>query len=130
MVGSLTHVRLLVEAYARCFAFYEQDLGFETVFGDAESGYGEFETGDVTLALHDAAEVEDLTGGGSRGRDGAALILAVEDVDDAYAELADADCTRTNPPEDRPDWGIRVAHVRDPDGTLLELNEPLDDTQT
>jgi hypothetical protein len=26
---------------------------------------------------------------------------------------------------DRPDWGIRTAHLRDPDGNLIELNSPL-----
>jgi hypothetical protein len=25
-------------------------------------------------------------------------------------------------PADRSDWGIRVGYVRDPDGTLIELN--------
>jgi hypothetical protein len=29
-------------------------------------------------------------------------------------------------PQDRPEWGIRVAHVRDPDGTLVEVNEPIE----
>ena len=28
---------------------------------------------------------------------------------------------RFPPPTDRPDWGIRVAYVRDPDGTLIGL---------
>jgi catechol 2,3-dioxygenase-like lactoylglutathione lyase family enzyme len=126
MVGRLTHIRLLVDEYERCFRFYADALEFEPTFGDAQSGYADFDTGDVTLALHDAAEVTALTGGTPRGRDGAALILRVADVDGSYATLADADCKRVNPPEDRPDWGIRVAHVRDPDGTLVELNEPLE----
>jgi uncharacterized glyoxalase superfamily protein PhnB len=28
-------------------------------------------------------------------------------------------------PADRPDWGIRVGYVLDPEGTLIELNRPL-----
>ena len=28
-------------------------------------------------------------------------------------------------PHDRPDWGIRVAHLRDPDGNLVELSRRL-----
>lgn len=24
-----------------------------------------------------------------------------------------------------PDWGIRTAHLRDPDGNLIEINQPL-----
>jgi uncharacterized glyoxalase superfamily protein PhnB len=99
-------------------------MGSEAALGDDERGHGEFDTGDVRLGLHDAAEVTDPAGSGTRGRDGAVLILAVADVDEAYATLANADCERVNPPEDRPDRGIRVAHVRDPDGTLVGPNEP------
>ena len=29
------------------------------------------------------------------------------------------------PPVDRPAWGIRTAHYRDPDGNLVEINKPL-----
>jgi catechol 2,3-dioxygenase-like lactoylglutathione lyase family enzyme len=125
---TLTHVRLLVESYERCFRFYAEDLGFEPTFGDATSGYADFRTGSVSLALHDAGEMADALGaaGGERGRDGAALVLRVEDVDAAYGDLAAADCERVGPPQDRPDWGIRVAHVRDPDGSLIEVNEPLE----
>jgi catechol 2,3-dioxygenase-like lactoylglutathione lyase family enzyme len=28
-------------------------------------------------------------------------------------------------PTDHPDWGIRTAHFRDPDGNLIEINHPL-----
>jgi len=28
-------------------------------------------------------------------------------------------------PTDHPEWRIRTAHLRDPDGTLVEINEPL-----
>jgi len=56
-----------------------------------------------------------------------ALVLAVDDVDETYRRLADADCERVEPPTDRPEWGIRTAHVRDPDGTLVEVNQPIEE---
>ena len=31
--------------------------------------------------------------------------------------------------QDRPDWGIRTAHLRDPEGNLIELNSPLPESQ-
>lgn len=129
MDATVTHVRLLVEEYERCFRFYAEDLGYEATFGDATSGYADFDTGDVTLALHAVEEMAAALGddgGADRGRDAAALILRVDDVDAAYADLADADCERVGAPQDRPEWGIRVAHVRDPDGTLVEVNEPIE----
>lgn len=121
MLGSLTHVRLLVDEYERCFRFYAETLGGDPTFGEAD-----FDTGAVTLALHDAAEVTDLIGEGARERDGIAVVLRVGSVEQADATLADTDCERVNLPEDRPERGIRVAHVREPDGTLVELNEPLE----
>jgi catechol 2,3-dioxygenase-like lactoylglutathione lyase family enzyme len=30
---------------------------------------------------------------------------------------------------DRPEWGIRTAHFRDPDGNLIEINQPLKETE-
>jgi catechol 2,3-dioxygenase-like lactoylglutathione lyase family enzyme len=122
----MTHVRLLVDEYERCFRFYADTLGLESTFGDATSGYADFDTASLTRALHDAGELTELTGGGPRGRDGAALIPRVENVEEAVAALSDADCERVNEPEDRPEWGLRVARIRDPDGTLFELNEPLE----
>jgi catechol 2,3-dioxygenase-like lactoylglutathione lyase family enzyme len=126
---ALTHVRLLVDDYERCYRFYEEDLGLESTFGDASGGYADFDTGDVSLALFDAAEMAaaiDAAASAPRGRDAVALVLRVDDVDAAYAGLDDADCERVAAPRDRPDWGVRAAHLRDPDGTLLEVNEPLD----
>lgn len=135
MDDELTHVRLLVEEYSACFRFYRDALGFEATFGDAGSGYADFDTGDVSLALFDAAEMATAVGEGrgsgtagvGRGRDAVALVVGVDDVDRTYERLADADCDRVGVPEDRPEWGIRAAHVRDPDGTLVEVNEPLEE---
>jgi len=128
MDATLTHVRLLVEEYERCFRFYTEGLGFAATFGDADSGYADLDTGSVSLALFDAAEMAGAVGAelGARGRDDAAVVLRVPDVDAAYAGLADADCERVAEPRDRPEWAVRAAHVRDPDGTLVELNAPLE----
>lgn len=126
--ATLTHVRLLVEAYQDCFRFYRDTLGFEPTFGDVHSGYADFDAGGVSLALFDAREMIEALGtdpNADRGRDDAALVLAVEDVDRVWTDLEPADCTRVAPPTDRPEWGLRTIHVRDPDGSLLECYEPL-----
>ncbi|PSQ17185.1 hypothetical protein BRD00_08295 [Halobacteriales archaeon QS_8_69_26] len=133
----LTHVRLLVDDYAACFEFYRDVFGFEPTFGDAESGYADFDAGDATLALFDRAEMtaalEPTDGPPSRTgedaavdrEDGAALVLAVEGVDAAHDRLSDRGAEFVAGPTDRPEWGLRTAHLRDPAGTLIELNEPL-----
>lgn len=124
-----THVRLLVADYAECFAFYRGVLGFEATFGDADSGYADLDAGDATVALFDRAEmaaaVESVAADAPTNPDATMLVFAVEDVDATAETLRDADVDLAAAPEDRPEWGIRTVHARDPAGTLLEFNEPL-----
>jgi uncharacterized glyoxalase superfamily protein PhnB len=47
-----------------------------------------------------------------------------EDVEGAYAQALEAGCTSLAEPADKPQ-GQRVAYVRDPFGTLVELATPL-----
>jgi len=54
-------------------------------------------------------------------QDRVALIFHVDDVDEVHRWLRDKGVTFINAPTDRPDWGIRAAHFRDPDGNLLEI---------
>jgi lactoylglutathione lyase len=126
---ALTHVRLLVEEYSACFRFYRDRLGFEPTFGDADSGYADFDTGDVTLALFDVAEQDAAIGASSpvgTDRDGVCIVLRVPDVDGTAVALRDEGVELVAAPTDHPEWGIRTVHARDPDGTLIEWNEPLD----
>ncbi|MFF3784465.1 VOC family protein [Streptomyces sp. NPDC001933] len=55
---------------------------------------------------------------------GAALVVPVADV--AAMDAAVALCRRhggvlVTPARDMPGWGLRAAHLRDPDGNLLEI---------
>jgi lactoylglutathione lyase len=124
----ITHVRLLVDEYAACFRFYRDTLGLEPTFGNADSGYADFDTGDVTLALFDADEMAaalDEQTPTATGRDRACVVLRVDDVDETATALGSAGVEVVGPPTDHPEWGLRTVHARDPDGTLVECNEPL-----
>ncbi len=118
----LTHVRLLVDDYPGCFAFYRDLLGLEPTFGDETTGYADFRAGDgPALALFDRAEqggVVELR----RSGDGAIPIFGVADVDALTERIASA---ALGPPQSRPEWGIRFVHLRDPDGNLIEVNQPI-----
>ncbi|WIG60307.1 MAG: hypothetical protein OJF49_003055 [Ktedonobacterales bacterium] len=118
--------RLLVRDYAACFRFYRDTLGFAPTFGDEASGYADFATGDVSLALFDRQDMAKAIGAGAKpidadAQDRVALILTVENVDQSYADLQAKGVTFIKAPTDMPEWGGRVAHFRDPDGTLIEL---------
>jgi catechol 2,3-dioxygenase-like lactoylglutathione lyase family enzyme len=126
-----TYTRLLVERYPDCFRFYRDVLGFEPGFGDESSGYADFATGDTTLALFDRSEMAQAVGTSSKPADAdiqdrIALIFGVDSVDQTYADLTGRGVTFITEPADRPEWGIRVAHFRDPAGNLIEIYHSLD----
>jgi len=126
---TFTHARLLVTDYQECFYFYRDVLGFSVGWGDEESYYADFDTGDATLALYGRQAMADAVGKAdepsvTRHQDEVALIFRVESVNETYRALRD-EIEFVTEPHDKPDWGIRVAHFRDPDGNLVEINRSL-----
>jgi lactoylglutathione lyase len=122
----LTHVRLLVDEFAACFRFYRDVIGFRPTFGtEDEGGYADFRAGDCSLALFERGGMKGVAQLRSPG-DGAMLVLAVDDVDAEAERLRAAGVALESEPHDQPDWGLRVVHVRDPAGNLLELYRPLE----
>jgi uncharacterized glyoxalase superfamily protein PhnB len=49
------------------------------------------------------------------------LVLRVDDVDAAYAKAVAAGARSAAEPADQAAWGMRVAHLRAPEGTLVEF---------
>jgi lactoylglutathione lyase len=117
----LTHVRLLVDDFAACFAFYRDVLGLEVTSGTGEGGYASFATGDASLSIFERSEQGEVVRLREPGDD-CIPILEVDDVDAAVERLREH---VLGPAVSRPDWGIRVAYLRDPAGNLLELAQGL-----
>lgn len=127
---TFTHARVLVPNYRECFHFYRDVLGLEVEWGDADGGYADFRTGETTLALFDRPAMADVVGAGdepidAEQHDEVTLVFSVESVDDTYERLR-SEVEFVTEPQSQPGWGIRVAHFRDPAGTLVEIDEPLD----
>ena len=111
--------------------FYERTFGLRTEFVGPAGSYAQLDTGSTKLGFASYALGEKNFPGGVRraaGADGpppnAELALAHVDVDGAYAAALEAGCASLAAPEDKP-HGQRVAYVRDPYGTLLELATPM-----
>lgn len=124
------YTRLLVTNFAACFRFYRDVLGLPVSFGAEHDTYASFSTGDVNLSLFDRQEMSAALGTTdlpptASAQDTICLVFAVADVDAACARLQALGITPAVPPTDHPDWGIRTAHLRDPDGNLIEINQPL-----
>jgi len=126
----LTHVRLLVDDFDACFRFYRDVMGFTVQWGAEGSDYADFRAprGEAMLALFrrsqmPAALLESATGG--VGGDRVMLIFDAADLDSTVAALKARGAQFAAELTDRSDWGIRTAHLRDPEGNLIELNSPL-----
>jgi lactoylglutathione lyase len=117
-----------VEDPAAAAAFYTQTFGLGTEFVAGEE-YAQMDTGTTKLGFASyALSRANFPGGVRRGDDdqpaNVELALVHDDVDGAYRTALDAGCTSLSAPTDKPQ-GQRVAYVRDPFGTLLELATPL-----
>jgi lactoylglutathione lyase len=125
------HVRLLVRDFDACFRFYRDVMGFRVLWGEEGSGYASFAVGDgPLLAIFGRHEMAEAVGTGdlpqeAACQDRAMLIFETEDVGAAVAALRALEAEFVADVADYPEWGIRAAYLRDPDGTLIELNSPL-----
>ncbi|MER7850591.1 VOC family protein [Kitasatospora sp. NPDC096077] len=127
--------RLLVTRFAETFAFYRAVLpaltGAVLVKGTPEGPYANWDVDDqAVLVLFDRAALAATlgTGGlparpGTPTQDTAMLVFRVDDVDEALALCLSCGGTPAAPATDRPEWGpgLRTAHLRDPEGHLIEL---------
>jgi lactoylglutathione lyase len=127
----LTHIRLLVADYDACFRFYRDVLGFEVTWGAEGEGYADFNTGnEVALALFQREVMAEAVGKSdlplnASGQDTSALVFGMDNLDATVEQLKQRGASFVTEPQDRPEWGIRTAHLRDPDGNLIELNSAL-----
>jgi len=125
----LTHVRLFVDDYARMLRFYSETMGFR-VRQEAppdDPGYAEFESGPAVVSIYNRDLMEKALGGELKGSGGdpSLMVFEVSGVDDEFRLLADLGVETVTEPHDEAAWVLRVAHLRDPEGNLIEINEPL-----
>jgi catechol 2,3-dioxygenase-like lactoylglutathione lyase family enzyme len=122
------HPRLLVADFGAAFRFYDAVLpgllGARLARGSADGPYASWDVGDEgVLALIERGAVAALTGGADAGSGGSMLVSRVADVAAGYELCVRNGAAPVAGPAARPEWGptMRTAHVRDPAGTLWEL---------
>ncbi|HJP65269.1 MAG TPA: VOC family protein, partial [Actinomycetota bacterium] len=113
--------------------FYRDVVGLKPTLGDEDGVYVEFVLGEAVLALFDRRRMMEALGTHAsilaepeRVGDASVVCLEVEDLDAEVARLQEAGVRFVTEPHDQPTWHVRVAHFRDPEGNLIELNHPLE----
>jgi lactoylglutathione lyase len=120
----LTHIRLLTPDVPRLSAFYKEALGLEPTLEISEGFYCELSAGDVSVGVYRKDLMDSITGSPDEPTgDRALLTFAVEDVDVAFRAAVGAGAVAVSEPHEQEAWFLRVAHIRDPDGNLIELNK-------
>ncbi|GAA0986040.1 MULTISPECIES: VOC family protein [Nocardiopsidaceae] len=126
-----SYIRLLVNDYEACFHFYSEVLRLPVLRGDETSRYAEFDVESGTRLAINQREVmaealeTDTADPALPHQDRIAVIFEVDDVDVTAAKLVADGARQAMEPRDWTAWGVRAAHFRDPDGYLLEINQPL-----
>ena len=134
MQVQFSQIRLLVNNFPACFQFYRDVVGLPVGFGSESDVYADFALGDnKTLGLFRRDLMAEAVGTQSKpasviGQDSALVAFQVDNVDEAVEALQAKGVQLVASPTDHPDWGMRTAHFRDPDGTLLEIFHPIEMT--
>jgi lactoylglutathione lyase len=122
----LAQVRLLVTDFAACYRFYAEVLGLRPQSGATNGPYEKFSpaSGSAGIALQDRAMMAEVLGelGDAAAGHRSLVVLRVDDLDVYCAQLTARGATLLRDPAPMTDR-MRVAHLKDPAGNLVELQE-------
>ncbi|MFE0100159.1 VOC family protein [Streptomyces sp. NPDC059009] len=122
----LAQVRLLVSDFRACYRFYGEVLGLKPQSGAADGPYEKFSpaVGSAGIALQDRAMMAQLLGelGESATGHRSLVVLRVDDLDAYCAQIVARGAVIAHGPAPLTDR-MRVAHLKDPEGNLVELQE-------
>jgi len=123
----LTTIRVLARRFEETVAFYRDSLGIPI---RADAGvYVAFDAGGFELGIYGrelmAEIVPTVPPHPETTSDSLLINLQVDDLEAAIASLAEKGIAFETAAHDQPTWGMRVIHLRDPEGNLIELYEIL-----
>jgi lactoylglutathione lyase len=118
---------LYVDEVSPVVDFYRRAFGLELRFLDESLGFAELETGGSTLAIaaHSLGKML-MPNGYTRPVDGPAgveIAFLTADVSASFAKAIAEGAMPITPPRRMP-WGLEVAYVRVPEGTIIGFSEP------
>lgn len=100
-------------------------MGMEVTV-DVPGTYAELKAGGVSIGVYNRDLMAERIGADRVAGAGSALLcVRVEDADATFHELTERGAVPIGEPHDEPTWGLRVAHVADPDGHVIELDQTL-----
>lgn len=128
MKVGVAYTRLLVNDWKACFLFYKDIMEFDIAVMDEEAQYAEFKAGDMRLSLSRRQELAQMIHNTNKPphadcQDTVALIFIVHNLEEEYQSLRHKGVHFTATPMNNPDYSLKSAYLRDPDGNLIGLYE-------
>lgn len=120
----LIYTHLLVDNYKECFTFYRDVLGFVVSSGDENSASADLQSNHCNVRLLERSRMIPTLETSSSKEGLATVIFNVENTEATYEQLKHTVKFITSPTV-QGGQGSKVAHFRDPAGTLVELNEDI-----
>ncbi|MBT2527076.1 VOC family protein [Streptomyces sp. ISL-99] len=122
----LAQVRLLVSDFPACYRFYGEVLGLKPQSGFENGPYEKFSPalGSAGIALQDRAMMAEVLGELADDPDGhrSLVVLRVDDLDRYCEEITGRGAVLEHGPALMTER-MRAAHLKDPEGNLVELQE-------
>lgn len=122
----LAQIRLLVSDFAACYRFYAEVLGLKPQSGAENGPYEKFSpsAGSAGIALQDRAMMAGILGELGEAATGhrSMVVLRLDDLDAYCEEIESRGAKLLHGPAPMTDR-MRVAHLKDPEGNLVELQE-------
>ena len=119
-------VRLLVTDFTACYRFYADVLGLKPQSGASGGPYEKFSaaTGSAGIALQDRAMMAGVLGelGDTATGHRSLVVLRVDHLDSYCEEITSRGAVLVHGPAPMTDR-MRVAHLKDPEGNLVDLQE-------
>ncbi|MFD8899260.1 MULTISPECIES: VOC family protein [Streptomyces] len=126
MATELAQVRLLVTDFPGCYRYYRDVLGLKPQVEAEDGPYAKFtpDGGTAGIALQDRAQMAQILGGLADAPAGhrSLVVLRVDDVDRYCEQITARGAALVHGPAPMTDR-MRVAHLQDPEGNLVELQE-------
>ncbi|MEU1405696.1 VOC family protein [Streptomyces sp. NPDC005728] len=122
----LAQIRLLVTDFSACYRFYAEVLGLKPQSGAIEGPYEKFSphAGSAGIALQDRSMMAEILGELGEAATGhrSLVVLRVDDLDAYCEQITSRGATLIHGPALLSDR-MRAAHLKDPEGNLVELQE-------
>ncbi|MEU4996285.1 VOC family protein [Streptomyces sp. NPDC021622] len=117
---------MLVSDFSACYRFYAEVLGLKPQSGAVDGPYEKFSPaiGSAGIALQDRSMMAQLLGELEESATGhrSLVVLRVDDLDAYCGRVVERGGVITQGPAPMTDR-MRVAHLKDPEGNLVELQE-------